>query len=142
MTNQIKTVAKVFIQNDKNEILLLVRNSIDSHRPGGYDLPGGGVDEGESIEMAAIREVEEESGIKLRPSDLKLIYGATGWPGNNYVGRVKLAFIASVDEAEIVLSDEHEKYSWEETRAAIKLLQGTVWSEALQYCKDKGLINL
>lgn len=140
MTGRIQTLAKVFIFNNKNEVLLLVRSATDSHRPGGYDLPGGGVDEGESIEAAAVREVKEESGIALRASDLRLIYGATGWAGGGLVGRVKLAFIASIDEAKIVLSEEHDSYSWEKIDEAISRLEGTVWGTALQYGKDKDLL--
>lgn len=42
---------------------------------GGNDwvLPGGGVKAGESYESSAIREVQEETGIKLTPSDLQKI---------------------------------------------------------------------
>jgi 8-oxo-dGTP pyrophosphatase MutT (NUDIX family) len=140
MAGQIKTVAKVFIRNSRGEILVLVRNPDDSHRPGGYDLPGGGVNKDELIELAAVRELEEESGITLQPSNLKLIYSAVGWPDERYVSRVKLAFIAPVNDAKIVLSDEHESYTWESFNKAIVLLKGTVWGDALQYCKDKNLL--
>ncbi len=140
MANQIKTVVKAFIRNGKDEILVLSRSATDSHRPGGYDLPGGGVDEGEQIEAALIREAKEESGVTLQLSDLKLVYGGTGWGGGDYVGRVKLAFIASTEDTEVALSDEHDSYSWEKLDPAISLLKGTVWGVALQYCKDKGLL--
>lgn len=49
------------IYNDKNEILTIFRR-------GFWDLPKGKVDKGETIEHAALREVEEETGAvaKLR----------------------------------------------------------------------------
>jgi 8-oxo-dGTP diphosphatase len=40
-----------------------------------YSIIGGGVDKGESLEEAFIREVKEETGLKARPG--KLIYNAT-----------------------------------------------------------------
>lgn len=45
------------VQNDKKEYLLI-------HRRGHWDLPKGKIDKGETKEQAAIREVEEETGLK------------------------------------------------------------------------------
>jgi mutator protein MutT len=42
--------------NEKNELLLMFRR-------GKWDLPKGKVDEGEKLETAAVREVQEETGI-------------------------------------------------------------------------------
>ena len=46
-----------FVINKKGKVLFIYRN-------GKWDLPKGKVDKGESIERAAIREVEEETGVK------------------------------------------------------------------------------
>jgi len=45
------------ITNEKNELLMMFRR-------GKWDLPKGKVDEGETLEAAAVREVQEETGIK------------------------------------------------------------------------------
>ena len=45
------------VENEKGEILFIFRN-------GKWDLPKGGLEKNESIEEAAIREVEEETGCK------------------------------------------------------------------------------
>ncbi len=49
------------VENEKGELLMI-------YRRGKWDLPKGKLDEGESIEACAIREVEEETG--LRNTDL------------------------------------------------------------------------
>ena len=50
---------RVLVQNAKGEILLVKH----TYLPGWY-LPGGGVDHGEDVREAAVREVYEECGIK------------------------------------------------------------------------------
>ena len=52
------------------EVLLIER----SNPPHGWALPGGFVDEWEMVETAAIREVEEETGLKITLDELLYVY--------------------------------------------------------------------
>ncbi|MDB5232726.1 MAG: hypothetical protein JWN76_3531 [Chitinophagaceae bacterium] len=45
------------VQNEHGQVLLI-------HRRGHWDLPKGKLDDGETIEECALREVEEETGLK------------------------------------------------------------------------------
>ena len=62
--------ADMILVNDQNEILFVKRNLNDDFEPGKYCLPGGHVEEGENEKYAAVRECEEETGIKLDPEDV------------------------------------------------------------------------
>ena len=63
---------KLAITNPTGNYLLLTRAETDKNRPGTADLPGGGVDPGESPQAACLREAYEELGIELRPTQLGL----------------------------------------------------------------------
>ena len=56
-------IVDTIVQDDAGKVLMLRR----AHWPEGkLDFLGGFVDEGEEIEAAAIREVREESGLKVK----------------------------------------------------------------------------
>lgn len=59
---QVVPAAGGLVTNAKNEVLFIYRNNV-------WDLPKGKIEKGETIENAAVREVEEECGI----GNLKLI---------------------------------------------------------------------
>jgi 8-oxo-dGTP pyrophosphatase MutT (NUDIX family) len=54
------------VTNELGELLMIFRR-------GKWDLPKGKLDEGESIEDCAIREVEEETGVKNLKLGAKLL---------------------------------------------------------------------
>lgn len=58
---------RVLVQNQKGEILLVRHSYIP-----GWHLPGGGVEPGEDIDAAALREVHEETGIS-QLNDMKFL---------------------------------------------------------------------
>jgi 8-oxo-dGTP pyrophosphatase MutT (NUDIX family) len=63
----------VVVTNDAGEILLIQRTD-----NGNWALPGGGVDIGESLPQAAIRETREETGVDCEITGLSGIYTDPG----------------------------------------------------------------
>lgn len=61
-------VAYCLISNDRNQILMVYNGDVDS-----WSMPGGLVEEGETIEQAAIREVYEETGLEVEINNMLAI---------------------------------------------------------------------
>jgi ADP-ribose pyrophosphatase YjhB (NUDIX family) len=64
----------IAIFDEQGRILLTKREDFEV-----WCLPGGGVDEGEAPYPAAIREVQEETGLMVRPISLVGVYSVTSW---------------------------------------------------------------
>jgi 8-oxo-dGTP diphosphatase len=132
-------VAKTLVFNEQKQLLLLVRSDDDMHRAGGFDLPGGQVEDGEEITAGAIREAKEEAGLTLDFANMQLVYSLTRLGGHNghRSNIVRLFFITQVAESEVTLSHEHQSYDWytlDEARATTNHL---VHHEVLDYiCKN------
>lgn len=65
-----KKVTVIFVIKSRNEYLFQKRIHTGS-QDGWYMMPGGHVDEGESVIEAAVRELKEELDIVVAPEDLK-----------------------------------------------------------------------
>ena len=94
----------------KDGQILLVRRSIDDFLGGYYEMPGGGVDDGETIEQAAMREVKEETGLV----PYRVI---TTFKGFDYTTDKKplvrqVNLIIEAKPGEVKLSAEHDDFLW------------------------------
>jgi mutator protein MutT len=62
--------------------ILLARRAADQVEAGRWNLPGGFVDRGETVEAAAAREVFEETGLEV---EIGLLIGVFSYPGDPVV---------------------------------------------------------
>ncbi|GAK14081.1 NUDIX pyrophosphatase [Geomicrobium sp. JCM 19039] len=107
-------IAAVLLKN--NHVLLLKRN--DAPLQGAWCYIGGGIEEGERAWEAALREIEEETGV----TDVSLYTSNTFdqfySPEQNEI-YIAPVFVGLVKEATpIVLNDEHSEYRWLTIEAA------------------------
>ena len=109
----------IFIFNPAGELLLL-----KSHKwpEGKHVVPGGHVELGESIEQAAIREAQEETGLDVHDLEFinfqEFIYDPAFWKPRHYIF---FDFAARTESLEVRLNDEAEEHVWARPEAALHL---------------------
>jgi mutator protein MutT len=127
MTHSVRldVIACCIVLNEKSELLLLQRHS---HKPGGglWAVPGGRIDAGETASAAAVRELEEETGIQMPHLKLLGVHAADIPHSQVHM----TSFLMRLDHTpDIHISDrEHQAYRWlslEAVTALPNLLWGT-----------------
>ncbi len=87
-------------------------------RPGEWDLPGGTIDDHEAVEVGIIREVCEETGLKIdsieKVSEFSFEHGGEHHTFYYYRGHT--------NEPKPVLSHEHDLYEWHEPLVASTMI--------------------
>jgi len=100
-------IARVIILNSEGKILILRRNLSEGHYPGLWDVPGGGMDEGETLKTTAIREAREECGLEIEiKEDYFTVFHRTDTPVDIY------GFLGGLTKGDVVLSKEHTDFVW------------------------------
>ena len=99
--------ASVVLLICNGRFLLLRRSESDPSHPLWWGLPGGRMEQGENPLEAAIRETQEETGIRLHPNQLKSV----GTYNEN--GHQIHLFKAITRRSTARLRDgEHDRYAW------------------------------
>lgn len=100
---------RVLLTDEDGKILILKRSTESKTNPGKWELPGGKVDQGESFDKALIREVYEETNLKIK---LDNVIGASQ-QNLPLIRAVHIIMSGKILDGELNLSSEHEGYAWE-----------------------------
>lgn len=87
---------------EMNGRIVLLKRDIDPQR-GKWVLPGGYVDRGEQVAAAAIRETEEECGLRTR---IKRLLGVYSYPGRM---AVVVVYVTEHVSGDLVAADESQE---------------------------------
>jgi len=108
---------KVMVRNAFGQYLFLKRSATSKHFPGQWEMPGGKMDPGETMEACLLRETQEEAGVTVR---LTRVLGAD----EGVIAKYRLAYIifeGVTDDDAVTLSSEHDDYTWATPAEAEKL---------------------
>lgn len=101
-----------FVFDSKREKVLLLQRSDD----GKWAVPGGAMEAGESLSEACVREVFEETGLKVRVNRLLSVYTSPHrlliYPDGNKWQPVNLHFEAEILDGELTVNEEAKRFAF------------------------------
>jgi 8-oxo-dGTP diphosphatase len=92
-----------FIAVKENKILLARRSKNEDMEPGKWGLPGGGVDEGETLEQAIRREYKEETNCEI----IELNFFKS-----RYLNSTLAVYFYGKIKGQLKLNEENSEYKW------------------------------
>jgi len=102
-----KAVNNIIVNKDGK--ILIIKRAVRKEKayPGLWDLPGGGVEEGETLQEAAAREAMEEVSLKIKPAqDYFYVY--------HYEDKDLYVYGIIFDNynTDVTLSEAHTDFKW------------------------------
>ncbi len=110
--NRIQKVGVTAFVYDEEKALVVRRSKKENFLPEYYELPGGKVEFGESLEEALKREMMEEIGLKIEAKRPYSSFSYTSDDGQRHTIDIQFIALLSDDVKNLTLSKEHDKYQW------------------------------
>lgn len=130
------TVKGICVYNGKTLIMKRVRPSTDGL--GYWELPGGGLEYGETPHEALIRELKEETNLDIRI--LKPVYTFTAIrPQYQTVG---VGFLSIPTNDHVVISDEHTDFKFVSPDDLLEYLDEKIYNDIIFTLKEYESMNI
>lgn len=95
----------------EDSFLITRRSEINDYKPLTWDIPGGFVEAGESVEIALNREIQEETGISISIEKAVYIYSNLSQIPEKQV--FQAIYLCQYIDGEVKLNpDEHDQFKW------------------------------
>ena len=112
--NRIDVAYSLLLDKDKEKILVVLNGNNT------WSLPGGGVEKGETLEQAAIRETKEETGYDIKVDGIVSLNEA--FIDNNHVLFIVFKGQIIQEPNQIPLEENILKVEWVDLKVADKLI--------------------
>jgi 8-oxo-dGTP diphosphatase len=119
----------------EGRVLLLRRSAHSPQYPGYWDLPGGGVEERETLEQALRREVKEETRLRVRVGTL--VHAAIlTWPldDGTLVPSLGVTFACAIGRKAVphLSLEEHSEFAWVDRKHLSSFRMSRLCAEAVR----------
>jgi 8-oxo-dGTP diphosphatase len=97
----------VFVLRDKQ--VLLIKRAIEPYQ-GYWDIPGGFLEEGEHPEEGAVREIKEETGLVIEPTEILGVFMDEYGPDRE--ATLNICYLAKVTGGEEKAGSDANEMAW------------------------------
>lgn len=139
---KLRRAAKIVIRRETDKKYLILWSSKWEERPERSqkpDLPGGVVEENESMIEGLLREVREEAGLDIEPVRLHLAHALT-YDHNEWSSIFEIYFAEITGDETVTLSWEHESYRWLTAEEVLALEIRAPYPEIFTHMNELGLL--
>jgi len=107
-----RLIVHSLVTNENSEILLLRRSKYNDVLPNLWDIPGGSVEENETVIQALARKLLEEAGIKVKNEQIFFFQENLDLAKDTHF--IKLIYLSDLDSSNQVRlnKEEHDRYRW------------------------------
>jgi len=107
--NGFQKIATHGLIKKNGKYLLILRSPVNDYKPNEWDLPGGTIEFGEEPEKALIREISEETELKIKINKPIFIYSELQGERHQFW----IVYKCEYASGEIKLNpEEHSEYKW------------------------------
>jgi len=98
------------IVKNKDEQVLILRRPLNSHGAGGWCLPGGKVDFGDTVEATVSKELDEETTLQCKQK--RFLFYQDSLPNETSSMHVVNLYFECEVQGEVRLNEESSEYRW------------------------------